>query len=100
VRSRPGKAAENAFIESFNGKFRAERLIAHWFLDLDDACAKVLRPGLTPDGVSRPSGAEESIVVLAKEKYGIRGSLKGSEAIASLPAAQQQPRDSFTRPSQ
>jgi len=35
--SRPGKATDNAFIESFNGKFRAECLNASWFMSLDDA---------------------------------------------------------------
>src|SRR5215472_17036369 len=30
--SRPAKPTENAFIESFNGKFRAECLNAHWFM--------------------------------------------------------------------
>jgi putative transposase len=38
--SRPGKPTDNAFIESFNGKFRAERLNAHWFMSLDDAQRK------------------------------------------------------------
>ena len=38
--SRPGKPTDNAFIESFNGKFRAECLNAHWFLSLDEARAK------------------------------------------------------------
>jgi putative transposase len=33
----PGKPVENAFIESFNGKFRDECLEQHWFLDLADA---------------------------------------------------------------
>jgi putative transposase len=33
----PGKPVENAFIESFNGKFRDECLDQHWFLDLADA---------------------------------------------------------------
>lgn len=33
----PGKPNENAFIESFNGKFRNECLNAHWFLSLEDA---------------------------------------------------------------
>ena len=32
--SRPGKPTDNAFIESFNGKFRAECLNAHWFMSL------------------------------------------------------------------
>jgi putative transposase len=30
----------NAFIESFNGKFRAECLNAHWFMTLADASTK------------------------------------------------------------
>lgn len=39
--SRPGKPTDNAFIESFNGKFRAECLNAHWFMGLDDAREKL-----------------------------------------------------------
>jgi len=38
--SRPGKPTDNAFIESLNGKFRAECLNAHWFLNLADARRK------------------------------------------------------------
>jgi putative transposase len=38
--SRPGKPTDNAFIESFNGKFRMECLNAHWFMSLDDARRK------------------------------------------------------------
>jgi putative transposase len=38
--SRPGKPIDNAFIESFNGKFRAECLNTHWFMSLDDARRK------------------------------------------------------------
>ncbi len=38
--SRPGKPTDNAFIESFNGKFRAECLNAHRFMSLDDAQRK------------------------------------------------------------
>jgi putative transposase len=33
----PGKPNENAFIESFNGKFRNECLNENWFLSLEDA---------------------------------------------------------------
>jgi putative transposase len=39
--SRPGKPTDNAFIEAFNSRFRAECLNAHWFLTLDDARSKV-----------------------------------------------------------
>lgn len=33
----PGKPVQNAFVESFNGKFRDECLNEHWFLDINDA---------------------------------------------------------------
>ncbi len=39
--SRPGKPTDNAFIESFNGKFRAECLNTHWFMSLEDAREKM-----------------------------------------------------------
>jgi putative transposase len=35
--SRPGKPTDNAFVESFNGTFRAECLDTHWFCDLKEA---------------------------------------------------------------
>ena len=38
---RPGEPTDNAFIESFNGRFRVECLNKHWFLTLDDACEKL-----------------------------------------------------------
>ena len=34
---RPGKLVENAYLESFNGRFRHERLNANWFAGLEDA---------------------------------------------------------------
>jgi len=34
---RPGKPVENAYAESFNGKFRDECLNEHWFLDMSHA---------------------------------------------------------------
>ncbi len=39
--SRPGKPTDNAFIEAFNGRFRAECLNQHWFLTLADAREKM-----------------------------------------------------------
>ena len=39
--SRPGKPTNNAFIESFNARFRLECLNEHWFLSLDDAREKI-----------------------------------------------------------
>ena len=37
----PGKPMENAFVESFNGKFRDECLNEHWFMNLHDAQIKI-----------------------------------------------------------
>jgi putative transposase len=39
--SRPGKPADNPFIESFNGSFRDEYMNLNWFLSLDDAQKKI-----------------------------------------------------------
>ncbi len=33
----PGKPTQNAFVESFNGRFRDECLNQHWFVTLADA---------------------------------------------------------------
>jgi len=38
--SRPGKPTDNAYIESFNARFRLECLNEHWFLSLEDARKK------------------------------------------------------------
>ncbi len=37
----PGKPTENAYIESFNGKFRDECLNEHWFFSLADARSRI-----------------------------------------------------------
>ena len=37
----PGKPTQNAFVESFNGKFRDECLNENWFRDLQDAREKI-----------------------------------------------------------
>ena len=39
--SRPGKPTDNAFIESFNARFRLECLNEHWLLTLEDAREKI-----------------------------------------------------------
>jgi putative transposase len=39
--SRPGKPTDNAYIESFNGRFRQECLNEHWFMSFEDAREKV-----------------------------------------------------------
>jgi putative transposase len=39
--SRPGKPADNAYIESFDARFLLECLNEHWFLSLEDAREKI-----------------------------------------------------------
>jgi putative transposase len=39
--SRPGKPTDNAYIESFNSRFRQECLNQHWFLNMEDATSKI-----------------------------------------------------------
>ena len=51
----PGKATQNAFVESFNGKFREYCLDLHWFASLADAHATIIggqNPtlGVCPEG--------------------------------------------------
>lgn len=38
--SRPGKPTDNRFVETFNGKVRAECVDQNWFLSLEDARVK------------------------------------------------------------
>ena len=37
----PGKPTQNAFVESFNGKFRDSCLNQHWFMTLNDARERI-----------------------------------------------------------
>jgi transposase InsO family protein len=53
--SRPGKPTDNAFIEAFNGRFRAECLNAHWFLTLPTP-AKRWRIGASTTTRNAPMG--------------------------------------------
>lgn len=54
--SRPGKPTDNAFIESFNGKFRSECLDQHWFLSLEEA-SKIIEAWRYDYNHSRPHSA-------------------------------------------
>ncbi len=54
--SRPGKPTDNAFIEAFNARLRAECLNAHWFLSLADAAEK-LEAWCRDYNEQRPHGA-------------------------------------------
>lgn len=65
--TRPGKPMDNAYIESFNGRFRDECLNEHCFMSLDDAKEKIEewrtfynqeRPHSSLDGMSPKRFAE------------------------------------------
>ena len=66
--SRPGKPTDNAFVESFNGTFRAECLNAHWFTSLTEA-QKIVETWRGEYNESRPHRAlgEKTPNELAKE---------------------------------
>ena len=55
--SRPGKPTDNAFIESFNGTFRAECLDAHWFDVVDGGPGD---RGDLAEGIQRESSSQGS----------------------------------------
>ena len=85
--SRPGKPTDNAFIEAFNGRFRAECLNAQWFLTLDDARSKMedwrkyyneVRPhgamGISPRLRCRITKGSQRAIVKEPENSNIRRS--------------------------
>ncbi len=43
ILNQPGKPTQNAYIESFNGKFRDECLNEHWFESLSQARTEIAR---------------------------------------------------------
>jgi putative transposase len=73
----PGKPTQNAYVESFNGRFRDECLNEHWFVDLQDARRTIeahrreyneYRPhsslgGLPPEEFARRSAALQAPLV-------------------------------------
>jgi putative transposase len=67
--SRPGKPTDNAFIEAFNGRFRAECLNQHWFLTLADAAEK-LEAWRRYHNEERPHGANGNKVPIMQTKSG------------------------------
>ena len=56
----PGKPVQNAFIESFNGKFRDECLNEHWFLTLREA-QRVIEAWRREYNEERPHSAIENL---------------------------------------
>jgi putative transposase len=74
---RPGKPNENAYIESFNGKFRDECLNEHWFLTLAHA-RRIIETWRIEYNTERPHSSLGNLTPqefaensLAKEKEGV-----------------------------
>ena len=57
---RPGKPIENAYVESFNGKFRDECLNEHWFVSLADA-QRVIEAWRVDYNTVRPHSSLEGV---------------------------------------
>ena len=76
--SRPGKPTDNAHAEAFNAGFRAECLSQHWFLDLDDARAKVEAWGIDYNEVQPHSaiGDRLPIALTSAPEQSLRGDRK------------------------
>ena len=78
---RPGKPVENAYIESFNGKFRDECLNEHWFVTIDHA-RRVIENWREEYNVERP---HSSLADLTPNEYARRVA-KTAEQRVSLAA--------------
>ena len=82
--SRPGKPTDNAFIESFNGSFRAECLNASWFLSLADARSKC-EAWRTEYNQFRPHSLYEAPAVKRQSRRGLHhGHVSSGGAVRRL----------------
>lgn len=81
--SRPGKPTDNAYVESFNGTFRAECLDVHWFMTLTEA-KQVIESWRQEYNESRPhrSLGERTPSEFASQ-IAFKGDLTGSQADAN-----------------
>ena len=73
---RPGKPVENAYIESFNGRFRDECLNEHWFLTMAHA-RRVIEAWRIEYNTERP---HSSLGDLAPEQFARNGLARKTEA--------------------
>ena len=75
---RPGKPNENAYIESFNGKFRDECLNEHWFVTMAQA-RRVIETWRAEYNTERP---HSSLGDLTPEEYASRCIAQRREALS------------------
>ncbi len=85
----PGKPTQNAFIESFNGRFRDECLNENWFLDLGDA-REIIEAWRVDYNTSRPHSA---LGYATPEEFAssLQGHAPGEMTTSAQPGQNQQP---------
>ena len=85
----PGKPVQNAFIESFNGRFRDECLNENWFLDLDDA-REIIEAWRIDYNTRRPHSA---LGYATPEEFAssLQGHAPGEMTTSARPGQNQQP---------
>jgi transposase InsO family protein len=76
---RPGKPIENAYVESFNGKFRDECLNEHWFVSL------LMRRPRSKPGASITTRVRPHSSLAGRTPNQFAASLRGSPAAAGSP---------------
>ncbi len=90
--SRPGKPTDNAYIEAFYGRLRAECLNASWFLSLADARARIEewrchynedRPHIALGGLTPQSFANQAVT--AENLHRSRTTSRGRTTVGSEP---------------
>ncbi len=86
---RPGKPNENAYIESFNGKFRDECLNEHWFITMAHARGAI-EAWRIEYNTERP---HSSLGDLTPEEYAGRGLAREGEEVSLLTADSNPARD-------
>src|SRR6202051_5375169 len=79
---RPGKPNENAYIESFNGKFRDEWSNEHWFITMAQA-RRAIEGWRIEYNTERP---HSSLGDLTPEEFAERGLAREQERVSSLTA--------------
>src|SRR3546814_9890522 len=85
----PGKPVQNAFVESFNGRFRDECLNENWFLDIHDA-RRIIEAWRIDYNASRPHSA---LGYATPEEFAssLQGHAPGAMTSSAQPGQTQQP---------
>jgi putative transposase len=85
----PGKPTQNAYIESFNGKFRDECLNQNWFLSLNDA-RRIIEEWRVDYDTARP---HSSLGYQTPSEFAARLAPPPAPVVCSTPWSQTEPLD-------